>query len=450
AITATSGSGDLRLQKGFLLGGTASAGFDTTRQNTNNLRADINPATSGGLALSYVQPLLRGFGLAVNNRYIRIANNNRQVADLVFEQQVTTTAYTVTRLYWDLVTLTGQAAVQRQTLALAERLLAENIQQEQAGTLAPIDVTRARAEVARARRDLTVAETSLRQQETILKDYLTRGTVDSARLMTVRVVATDNIPSPDVEPVTPIQDLVETARGRRPEVLQAGLQTENARIALTGSRSSLLPALDLVVNARSSSLVGSVNTLPPASGTGGGTGTSLRQPDPAFIGGFGTGISQLFGARFPDYSAEVQLTIPILNRIARADHARDQLAVRQQQIRTQQLEKQLRVEIVNALIAVEQSRAALQSALEARTLQEQSLDAERERYAVGASTNFLVIQYQRDLAVAQQTEVVALSDYAKARAALQRATGTLLDQFGISIVDAFRENLPRSEAPVGP
>jgi outer membrane protein TolC len=200
-----------------------------------------------------------------------------------------------------------------------------------------------------------------------------------------------------------------------------------------------------VVNARSNALVGSVNTLPPA---GTGTGTTLRQPDPAFLGGIGTGITQLFGARFPDYSAEVQLTIPLLNRIARADHARDQLAVRQQQIRTQQLEKQLRVELVNAMIAVEQSRAAYESAVEARTFQERSLEAERERYAVGASTNFLVIQYQRDLAIAQQTEVAARSDYATARAALQRATGTLLDSFGISVVDAFRENLPASQAPL--
>lgn len=68
-------------------------GVDSTRLNTNYLRADVNPATHAGLGATFVQPLLRGFGLAVDNRYIRIAMNNRSVSDLVFEQQVVSTAY---------------------------------------------------------------------------------------------------------------------------------------------------------------------------------------------------------------------------------------------------------------------------------------------------------------------------------------------------------------------
>lgn len=448
ASIGTSTTGDLQLRKGFLFGGTAALGFDTVRQNTNNLRADINPATTGGLAFSYVQPLLQGFGFAVNNRYIRIANNNRHVSDLVFEQQVISTAYSVTRLYWDLVSLNGQVAVQRQSLALAQRLLSENRQQEEVGTLAPIDVVRAQAEVARARRDLTVAETAVRQQETILKDYLTRGTVDSARLAALRIVTTDSIAPPSQEPISPIQDLVELARKRRPELGQSALQVENARITLSGSRSGLLPTLDLAVNARSNALIGSVNPLPPAGGT---TGSNVqRQPDPAFIGGIGTGLTQIFGARFPDYSAEIHLNIPLFNRVARADYTRDQLAVRQQQIRAQQLEKQVRVDVMNALIAVEQSRAAYDAAQEARNFQQRSLEAEQERYAVGASTSFLLIQYQRDLALAQQTAVAALADYATARAALQRATGTLLDSAGISVDDAYRGQFPASSTPAVP
>jgi outer membrane protein TolC len=338
------------------------------------------------------------------------------------------------------VSLNGQVAVQRQSLTLAQRLLTENRQQEEVGTLAPIDVVRAEAEVARARRDLTVAETAARQQETILKDYLTRSTVDVGRLASLRIVPTDSITPPSQEPVSPIQDLVELARRHRPEIGQAALQVDNARIALTGSRSGLLPALDLVVSARSNALIGSVNPLPPPGGTSAGTLT--RQPDPAFLGGFGTGFSQIFGTRFPDYSAEIQLNIPLLNRVSRADYTRDQLALRQQEIRAQQIEKQLRVEVMNALIAVEQSRAAYEAALEAQNFQQRSLEAERERYAVGASTSFLVIQYQRDLALAQQTAVAAAADYAKARAALDRATGTLLEKAGISIAEAYSGHFP--------
>ena len=429
--------GNLQLQQGFLFGGVFSGGLDATRQDTNNLRSDVNPATTAGLAFNFDQPLLRGFGLAVNNRYIRIAKNNRNVSDLVFEQQVVSTAYAVARLYWDLVALRSNVSVQRESVDLADRLLRENVQQEQIGTLAPIEVVRTRAQLASARRDLTVAETRLRQQETVLKDYLTRGTVDSQSLSSLRIIPTDSIVTPTQDPIEPLQDLVAEARKKRPEVAQSDLQIENARITATGSRSALLPALDLVASARSNALFGSVNPVPPPTTTG--TTTNLqRQPDPAFLGGIGTGLSQIFSARFPDYTVAVQLNIPLMNRAARADYTRDQLAIRQQQLRLRQLEKQVSVEVVNALIAVEQSRAAYEAAHEAREFQAQSLEAEREKFAVGVSTNFLVIQYQRDLVQSQSNEINALADYANARAALDRATGRLLEKNGISVVDAFK------------
>ena len=127
-----------------------------------------------------------------------------------------------------------------------------------------------------------------------------------------------------------------------------------------------------------------------------------------------------------------------MNRAARSDYTRDQLAIRQQELRLRQLEKQVSVEVVNALIAVEQSRAAFEAAQEAREFQAQSLEAEREKFGVGVSTNFLVIQYQRDLVQSQSAEIAALADYAKARAALDRASGRLLEKNGISVVEAFK------------
>ncbi len=263
ANISSSTLGDLRLQKGFLLGGVASVGVDSTRLNTNNLRADVNPATNAGLAATFVQPLLRGFGLAVNNRYIRIAKNNRNVSDLVFEQQVVSTAYTVARLYWDLVAIRSDANVQQESLDLAQRLLAENLQQEQAGTLAPIEVTSTRAAVASVRRNLTVAQTRLRQQETVLKDYLTRGSVDSPALSALRIIPTDTMTLPAQEAIEPLQDLVAEARKKRPEIAQADIQVDNSRITATGSRSALLPSLDLVASARSNALFGAINPVPP-------------------------------------------------------------------------------------------------------------------------------------------------------------------------------------------
>ena len=69
------------------------------------------------------------------------------------------------------------------------------------------------------------------------------------------------------------------------------------------------------------------------------------------------------------------------------------------------------------LIGLQQSRARYQAAQKSRVLQEQTLDAEQKKYALGASTIFFVIQAQRDLAQAQAVEVAALSTYNRARVA---------------------------------
>ncbi len=150
-------------------------------------------------------------------------------------------------------------------------------------------------------------------------------------------------------------------------------------------------------------------------------------------GGYGSALGQVFKRNFPDYGVGVQLTIPLRNRTARSDAIRDQLSLRDQQIRLQQLEKQVRVEVRNALIAVDQAHRSFEAAHSERVLQEQTLAAEGEKYAVGASAGFYVVQYQRDLAASESAEVSALASYQKARTALQRAVGSILDDYGIAV-----------------
>jgi outer membrane protein TolC len=129
------------------------------------------------------------------------------------------------------------------------------------------------------------------------------------------------------------------------------------------------------------------------------------------------------------------------NRVAQADVARDELQYRQTQIRRQQLENQVRLEVEDALISIERSRAAYEAAVQTRSLQEQSLEAEQKRYGVGLSTTFLVIQYQNLVAQARSTEAAARGAYAKARAALDRAIGATLEAHGVSIDEAYKGRL---------
>jgi outer membrane protein len=438
SLNASTTAANFGLQQGFATGGSIEAGWNNTRQRVNNPLLNLNPATNSSLGITFTQPLLRGFGRTVNRRYIMIAKNNVRVADYVFRQQVIATVSGVVRLYWDLASLNEDVRVRQDAVTSAEQLLSDNKNQIEAGTVAPIDVTRAEAELSRRRRDLAVAKSLVRREEAILKDYLTRSRIDSS-LVNAPIVLSDHMAIPEHEPIEPLDDLVAKALRTRPDIEQARLQIRNSEISLQGSKSALLPTLDVVATAQNNGLVGQPNGLALTSGglgqspfTGGSGG------DHFLVGGYGDALSQVFSRNFPDYGVGVQLKIPIRNRTARADVVRDQLSVREQQIRLQQLEKQVRLEVTNALIAVDQARESFAAARSERILQEQTLSAEREKLEVGASTSFYVVQYQRDLAAAQSAEISALASYQKAKAALQRSVGTILDDYSVMMDEAVR------------
>jgi outer membrane protein TolC len=223
---------------------------------------------------------------------------------------------------------------------------------------------------------------------------------------------------------------MQTALDNRPDVQQIRINIENAKIGLKSSRSQLLPSLELQGTLQNNALVGQVNDL------------LLRgQPvprvaDPFFLGGFGDALGQLFRRNFPDYSIGFSFNIPIRNRSAQADMILDQLSVRQAELNEQRTLNQLRVDIENSVIALRQARARYEAAVKERVLQEQTLDAEQKKYALGASTVFFVIQYQRDLALAQSNEVAALSAYAKAQTSQYRVLGETLKVYNIDITEA--------------
>ena len=77
--------------KGFGPGTQLSVAFNNSRQNLNSGRIDYNPYTVSSLGFTVTQPLLQGFGIAINKRFIRIARNNEKIADLTFRQQLVAT-----------------------------------------------------------------------------------------------------------------------------------------------------------------------------------------------------------------------------------------------------------------------------------------------------------------------------------------------------------------------
>jgi outer membrane protein len=429
------------IQKGFLTGTIASLALNNTSVTSNNPRNDFNPSTSSSLGLTITQHLLQGFGPAINSRQIRIARNNREVSDLTFKLQVQTTVAAVMSLYWNLVAFNENVRVAREALAAATRLWEDNKRQVEVGTLAPIEVTRAEAQIAASQQQLTVAQTQVLQQETILKTALSRNGVASPSIAEAHIIPTDQIQIPDVEPITPIQDLMAMAISSRPELAQSRIQLKNEELAIKGAKNALLPSLDAVVNLANNALVGQPNTLVPPPGT-------VHSNNPFFIGGYGQALSQIFGRNFPNYAVGLNLSIPLRNRAAQAQVISAELTYRQQQLGLQRLENQIRVDVQNAVIALTQARAQYQAAAKQTALQAQTLDAEQKKLALGASTIYNVIQDQQALTAAESAEVAAKAAYANARVELERATGQILNYHNISLDEAFRGVVSRPPSPI--
>ena len=408
------------LVQSFSTGAQVNLAFDNTHQSLNALTTNYNPYTGSSLGLTVTQPLLRGFGPALNRRFIRIAGNDRKIATLLFHQQLIATVYGVIRLYTDFVALYEDVKVKQETVAAAEKLYSDTRAQVEEGTLAPVEMTRANAQVFATRQDLINARGLLEEQQAILKNQLTRTGNADPEVQAATIIPTDPLSIPEKEEVRPIQDLFSEAMANRPDLGQASLQIANSQIGLKGAQDATRPEVDLVGIVQNNSLAGPLNPTAPAANT-------------PFVGGYGTALDQLATAKYPTYGIGVQVTVPIHNRIAEADLARDELQLKQSEVRLRQLQNQARLEVEDAVIAMRRARASYDAAVQARRYQQESLDAEQMKYEVGASTAFFVIQYESLLAQAKSTEVAAKSAYVKARAALERATGNILERHQISL-----------------
>ena len=413
------------IQQGFASGAQVGLSFVNSRTSLNSQRTGYDPYTGSTLGFTATQPLLRGYGTGLNRRFIRIAGNEKKITSLLFQQQLILTVYGVIRLYTDLVALVEDEKVKQETVTLAEKLLGDVRAQVEEGTLAQVEMTRANAQVFSTRQDLINARGLREEQEAIFKNVITRRGNEDPEVAAARIIPTDALSIPATDEIRPMQDLTAEALAHRPDLDQARLQIANSQIGLEGARNLTKPQLDLVGTMQNNGLAGQASPF-------------TAYQDPGFTGGYGSVLDQILTRKYPTYGIGLQMTLPLRNRVAEADLARDELQVKQSAIRLRQLQNQARLEVEDALIAMRRARASYEAAAEARRLQDESLAAEQAKFEVGASTSFFVIQYESLLAQARSTEVAARSSYVKAKAALQRAMGTILDENHISVDAAIK------------
>ena len=411
----------------YLQGFSTGAQIEATVNNDSAVvygsNSQYDPFSTISTSSTLTQPLLRGRGRDVNLRYLHIAGNNRKASRLLFEQQVLETIYGTSRLYFDLVSLGENVIVKQESLRASRKLVEDDESQVDQGTLAPIELTRARALLGSSQFDLIQAQGLYRQQEVILRDELLRTGSPVFAAQFTEIVPTDRILVPDQPEAMNVPDLIQQGLARRPDLAQAALQIKNGEISVKASRNQALPQLNLYGN------VETRGSSEQAYEQLGSTGTGLPTiPQNFALGGLRTSTI---------YQGGIQLTLPLRNRVAQADAARDTVQLRQSQARTEKLADQIRESIENATIAVDTAYAAYKAATTSRDYQEQLLQSERDKLSVGESTNLLVVQNETYLAQARSTEIAARSNWKKAQIDLDHAIGNLLDRNNIKLDDAI-------------
>jgi outer membrane protein TolC len=440
------------VQQSYWTGTTASLSMSSIFNYKQNApTAVLNPYDNASLSLNISQNLLNGFGLAVNKRAYHKARNNLTADDLTFKQQVIATVTNVVNLYYDLVSFNDSLKVDQQTLELDTKLYHDNQRRAELGAIAPIDIIQAEAEMKSAQQSVITQESQVLQQEMILKSVITRSGLDNPAIQLARIVPTDHIDVPAEEPVVPVQDLMAQALEARPEVRQQQITLENARLDLLGTKNNLLPTLQAYANFSNNGLAGAVTTIPQPVfnyATGQITYVQATAAPGLAVGGYGNALSQVLSRKYPNYNVGFQFTVPLRNKANQADEITNELQYRQQQIQAKQVSNNIKLNVVNAWTALRQARAAYDTAVEARKLQDQTLAGTRRKYELGTSTITDVLIAQRDDTTRQLSEVDALDQYQRGRTQLEQVMGNILDKNDVNLEEAKNGQVTREPDPI--
>lgn len=407
------------LQEGLVSGGLVQFRDYEGYLKENAPSDSLNPAVGPHMDLYLRHNLLQGFGVRLNDRFIRIAQIDVVGSRETFRSQLLDLTASVLNLYWDLVSANDELKVRQSALEMARKFLQDTQKEIAAGAMPQVQLPRAQAEAASRLQDVVVAQYNVRLKENVLKDALTRA--PDPAIEAAEIVTLDRIQVPDTDDLPPLRQLVGTAMQKRPDVAVAKFRNQTAEMSLAGTENPLLPTLQIQLQTYNR---GAAGTPQIVDGVG---------PDPYFIGGYGTALKQILRRNFPSEQGALSFSIPVRNRQAQGDYGIDQLQFRQSQVSSQRDTNQVVVDISNQLSALRQSRARYSAARETRVLQEELLASERKKFSYGISTFNDIIIDQRVLVAAQISEVNASITYARARVSLDQVLGETLEKNNISL-----------------
>jgi outer membrane protein TolC len=389
-------------------GGSFAVSFNNNRQEQSDAFALRNPTLNTNFNATYVQPLLRNFRIDGTRAQLLTTRLNQEISETNVRASIVRVTANVRNAYWDLVYSIQAAEVAERSLALATKLVEDNQARVEVGTLAPLDVVQAQAEQATRRQAVATTAAARRTAELALKRLIVNGTDDPLWTATLEPVDRPTYSTTEVDVATAVR----RALTNRTDLESARYQMRSNDVSLRNLTDQQLPALDLTA---SYGMAGIGGPQFFRNGLGGPIDPSRTIP-----GGFMDALSVLANRDAPTWNVSLNFSYPIGASPAEANVARARLQQRQTIAQSRALELQIATEVTNAALQVESNRERWQAASAALALAERRLEAEQSRFDVGLSTNFFVVQAQRDLRDAQNSELRALLDYRRALVDFER------------------------------
>jgi outer membrane protein len=427
-ITNTTATGNAGLTQNLRWGGGGYAlTLNNNRQVTNSTTSTLNPAYNTTYSAQYSQPILRGFKIDATRQSIVVTKLNQDISETQLQASIINTLSNVRNAYWDFVFAIQAVDVARESLDLASKLVQDNQTRVEVGTMAPIDVVQAQSEQATRKQTLVQAEATRRTTELALKRLIVAGTQDPN--WEPSIDPTDR-PEFRPEPID-VAAAVGRALSARTDLTIAHKNLEVNDVTVKLLRNQLLPQADVVARY---GIVGRGGTQITRSGTGLGAGQSVITN--TVPGGLSDAFSSMFGNDYPTWNVTLNLSYPLGTSSAEANLARARIQQSQVEAQLKQIELQVATDVTNAAIQAQTTAEAVQAAQAARELAQKKLEAEQSKFEVGMSTNYFVVQAQRDLRDTQNSELRAVLNYRKALVELERLQQTTLSNLGITVINA--------------
>ena len=423
------------LQRGFRLessvqqpvrgGGSLQLTLNNVRNSTNSLFSIINPNFQSFFDFSFTQPLWRGFRQTATERQLKLFNLDRHINESQFKERVSNIILRLQTEYWELVSAIDIHETRRQSREQAVLQHELNKRRVAVGISAPMEVSRTRAEVSRREQATIQAEVQIVIRQNALKKLLTPDR--SAALWNLTLIPTDR---PQIRPLgITLEDAIDEALKRRPELERLNLQLEQNGIDRDFYRKEGKPRINLRASlgsyGRSGQVFKNVDFFGPRT----------REPDPTnpFYGNFANSMGQALGFDYISYGIFVDVEIPLRNRRNEGQLAETAIAERRLRHQHREQEQLIVEQVRNAYERLGiQKRELDMSALAVRFAEEQ-LELETKRFKAGLSTNFELLQYQRDVAEARLSELRSQIDYQLALTDLRKAMNTIIDAQDVAV-----------------